>query len=184
MNGLYANLQQKKLYYNTPERYINGFWVSVLGILGLTVIKKPVNAPLKQLLDRNYIIMAYSLDGATNDDLPDFLVAIKVLRELGIINGGHVQNLFKFFDSCRSKSFSWISQNELRRVLKLLPMYKIRPNSFIADSIYDFLSGKVDLEFIVYRLFQFNEQEHYSAVFSKYGDLLRNDLLKFNQKEK
>jgi hypothetical protein len=182
MNGLYSNLQQKKLYYNTPERYINGFWVSVLGILGLTVIK-PTNAPLKQLLDRNYITMLYSLDGYTNDDLPDFLVAIKVLRELGIINGGQVQNLFKYFDKCRSKSFSWISQNELRRVLKLLPMYKIRPNSFIADSVYDFLSGKVDLEFIVYRLFQFNEQEHYSQMFSKYGDLIRNDLLKYKSPE-
>jgi hypothetical protein len=180
VNGLYSNLQQKKLYYNTPERYINGFWVSVLGILGLKIIK-PGNAPLTQLLNRNYTMLLYSTDAFHDDTLPDYLIACKVIRELGIVSGGQTQNIFKFFDKCRANSFRSISQNELRRVLKLLPIYKLRPNAFIADSVYDFLAGKVDLEFIANRLFIFNEQEKLSEMMTRYGGLLRNDLLKHAQ---
>jgi len=180
MNGLYSNLQQKKLYYNTPERYINGFWVSVLGILGMIIVK-PGNAPLAQLLNRNYTMLLYSTDAFQDDSLPDYLIACKVIRELGIVSGGQTQNIFKFFDKCRSNSFRSISQNELRRVLKLLPIYKLRQNTFIADSVFDFLAGKVDLEFIANRLFIFNEQEKLSEMMSKYGGLIRNDLLKHAQ---
>lgn len=178
MNGLYSNLQQKKKYYSSPELYINGFWVSLLGIIGIRIIK-PTSTPLKQLLDRNYTTLLYTQDSFVDDTLPDYLISIKVLRELGVINVEQTRRLFTQLDKFRTTGFRNIHQGNLRNALKLLPIYKLRPNSFIADSVYDFLSGKTDLEFVTNRLFIYNEQSAVSGMISHWGNLYRTDIVKY-----
>jgi hypothetical protein len=173
MNGLYSTEQEKKRYYNNQEAVINGFWVSLLGILGIRIIK-PDNVKMNQILNRSYMTMIYSQDFYNNDNLPDHIIAIKVLRELEIINFNQSKSLFSFLDKSKK-----INQKELRNILKGLPLYKIRPNSFISNAIYDFLSGKKDLEFITHRLFIYNENNKYSQMVQEFGNLYRNDLIKF-----
>lgn len=178
MNGLYSNMEQKKRYYNTPELYINGFWVSLLCTLGFKIIK-PQFPQLNQFLNKNYLMMLYSQDGFVDDNLPDFIISIKVLRELNIINQLQTKTIFLFLDDC--KNYKTIDQNKLRRILKLLPIYKIRPNNFISDYILKFLSGKKDLEFIVNRLFVYNQTNNISSFVNEYGTLIRSELNKYGQ---
>jgi hypothetical protein len=176
MNGLYSTLEQKKKYYNNSDAHINGFWCSLLGILGIRIIK-PKNVKMNQVLNRSYMTLIYSQDFYTNDDLPDHIISIKVLRELNIINLVQSKSLFTFLD----KNKTTINQNELRAVLKSLPLYKIRPNSFISDVVYDFMNGKRDLEFITHRLFIYNQTQNLSDMFNEFGNLYRNDLLQFSK---
>lgn len=173
MNSLYTTQDQKQRYYNNPEMYINGFWISLLCTLGFKIIK-PNHATLNQQLNRFYMTLFYSQDGFVDDTLPDHIIAIKVLRELNIINFIQCKSLFTFLDKNKTN----INQADLRKVLKSLPFYKIRPNSFYSNEINDFLNGKKKLEQIIYRLFLFNSNYRISEFINKYGILFRNDLIK------
>lgn len=173
-NSLYTTPTDKNRYYGTPELYINGFWVSLLCILGFRTIV-PNQPKIKQILDYFYMILMYSQDGFERDDLPDHITAIKVLRDLGLININQVRSLFVFLDKNKNK----VNQAELRRVLKSLPLYKIRPNSFYAKDINNFMDGKKTLEQITHQLFTYNSTiKRISGFVEQYGNIIRNDLLK------
>lgn len=176
-NTLFNNIDQKRRYYSTPDLYVNGFWISLLCTLGFKIVK-PNQARLNQILNRYYMTMLYSQDQFSDDSLPDFIISIKVLRELNIINFAQTKSLFSFLD----KNKKSVNQKDLRAVLKLLPFYKLRPNSFYSNDLNEFLNGKKDLEQITYKLFMYNSTVNMVSPFvNEYGILLRSELLKIGK---
>lgn len=154
MNGLYSNQIEKQYYNNNPKLYIDGFWVSFLGLLGIRLFTE--DPAYVNYLNRNSNIMQYQVTD-DYDNLNDYLVSIKVLVDNNILNKFQAMSIFSYINDIKNNKYK-TNDSKLKSCLKNINIYKIPCNQEIMNKINNYIYGKYELKNLIVDVCKFNEK--------------------------
>lgn len=161
-------------YKQTSFKYVNGFWISTVGILALAQ-KFPDSAVIHNYLSKPTPL---SDDNITlnGDTMTDVIAGCKALYDNKTMNHTTWLKFMALFRELNSSGYKKLNDDKFIKLTKEMIQVNIRPHQIIQSTIFGYVGKKVKLEECIMPLFQFNEQYKLSQNFRKFCLLHRKDI--------
>jgi len=162
-------------YKDVPFKYVNGFWISSIGLLALA--SKFQNSALVH----NYLTKPQPLSdegiSLNGDNYTDFIAGVKALYDNKTMQYPTWLKFLNFFRELQSNGYKNVDTNKFIKLTKEMIQVKIRPHQIIQPTVFGFVNKKIKLEDCILPLYQFNEMYNISPNFKKMCLLHRNDIM-------
>jgi len=171
LNSLYIT---GDTYKDTPFKYVNGYYVAVLGLLALA--KKFPDSPLIHTYLNRPAPLSDDAIFANGDRYTDCIAAVKVLYEKGLMPYPAWLRYCSYFRELASKKYKNFDDSNIIQFNKKMIQTEIRPHQLIQGVVFDYMNKKIPLEKTLQKLFEFNEIYKLSPNFRQYCMSHKKDL--------
>ena len=172
LNSLYTGDGED--YKNTPFLYVNGFWISTLGLLALSE-RFPDSIPIETYLMKptpltNEYITEFG------DYYTDLIASTKALYDNGLMLHNVWELFMQYFRQLANNKYNEVDIDTFISLVKKMIYIYIRPHQIIQGTIHRILNKEAELQECIEPLYKFNEQYLISKNFRKFCQLHKQDL--------
>jgi len=161
-------------YKENHFKFVNGFWVSCLGLLALAE-----RFPESEIL-HNYLMKPYPIteeDIEENGDYStDIIASTKALYDNGTMKYYTWVMFMIYFRELAQQGYKNINIEKFLELTKEMLQVEIRPHQLIIPTIYAIVDKKIKLEDVIMPLYQFNELYKLSPNFRKFCLVHRKEI--------
>ena len=147
-NSFWVNDQQKDEFEKSPTRIGNSFWINFLGFAALYDMDKE-NTFLKQYLNQKVMI------NSVDDKSGDLMLIIKILLYKNLIKGSVANEMTRFLARLKKRTDDKINQVLLRKMVKKVPVSKVKVSAKLKPFVTGFIRGEYSLEEIIDPFYNF-----------------------------
>ncbi len=184
LNSLYNIDDEKNDYKKTPFKYVNGYWIAVVGILALA--KKFPDCPIIH----NYLTKPAPITEESllenGDYFTDPIAAVKTLYDNKIMKYFTWNEFVNFFLELNGNYYREINENTIRNLTEEMIFVDLMPHHMIRETIVQFMKEKISIEDCIEPLYKFNLMFNISSKFQEFCIVHKDELLlsKHPNKEK
>lgn len=168
-------------YSDKPFKYVNGYWVSTIGLLGIAQ-KFPNSAVIHNYLTKPSPLTddAITMNG---HNYTDVIAAVKALYENKTMQEPTYKKFINYFRELYNNGYRDVKPETLIKLSKEMIQINIRPHQIILSTVLGFLDKKIKIENCVFDMYKFNEQYKLSNNFRNFCLLHKSELEKKSWKE-
>lgn len=151
-NTFYQNNKEKQDFEKSPTKLGNAFWINIIGFIALYDLNKN-NARLHAYFQQKVQL------SNVNDNSNDIILIIKILEYKKLIKPSVAQELTKLLARIKKLSDIKIDQLLFRKLLKKIPISKVKPSAKLKPFITDYKKSVTSLQDMIDPLYNFAKQQ-------------------------
>ena len=168
-NTLWNDNDSKTKFLASPTKIGNAFWINILGFCALYDRDKDFS------LLHTYLNQKVQLQGITEDS-SDLMLIIKILHDKNLLNVAVAKEITKLLALMKTRKIDKIDQALLRKLLKKIPVSKVKVSTLIKPYIVDFIKGNTTLEDLVDPLYTFSLKQKSNEEFRMMARRMKNSI--------
>ena len=178
LNSLYTNGDD---YKETPFKYVNGYWIAILGILALA--KKFPECPIIH----NYLTKPAPITEESllenGDYFTDPIAAVKALKDNDTMKYFTWNDYVNLFLELNGNYYREVDEDKLRDLSSEMIFVDIMPHHMIRETIVRFMNSDMSLDECIEPLYKFNLMFSISPKFQEFC-IVHKDELSFTKPQK
>jgi len=171
LNSLYEIDPEWK---SSPFKYVNGYWLSILGMLGIA--QKFPDCPIIH----NYLTKPQPITEEAMEEFGDYytdpIAAVKALYDNDIMKHFTWNDYVNLFIEMAGNHYTKIDEDKIRDLTKEMIFVDIMPHHMIRELVEKFLKGEIGIEDCVEPLYKFNILFSISPKFFEFCTIHKDDL--------